>query len=182
MSAYIGLHGERHTFSKETHHQHPSRVQWCSSKTISSWTNWQIYPRYYRWIPKYIGKITSLICVFLSFNSTIENVELAGKAICQEASKKIASGDVILTYGYSSLLLQILLKAFNEDNKKFRVVVLDSSPRSEGLQLLRRLVAAKIPSVYMLISGASYIMPEVCTNQFTSSIPTTIACIALIIR
>jgi translation initiation factor eIF-2B subunit delta len=98
---------------------------------------------------------------------TAENVELAGKAICQEASKKIASGDVILTYGYSSLLLQILLKAFNEDNKKFRVVVLDSSPRSEGLQLLRRLVAAKIPSVYMLISGASYIMPEVCTNQFT---------------
>jgi Initiation factor 2 subunit family len=108
--------------------------------------------------------------VLLLFNSTTENVDLAGKAICQEASKKIASGDVILTYGYSSLLLQILLKAFNEDNKKFRVVVLDSSPRSEGLQLLRRLVSAKIPSVYMLISGASYIMPEVCTKQFTFSV------------
>ncbi|KZS13833.1 translation initiation factor eIF-2B subunit delta isoform X1 [Daphnia magna] len=90
-----------------------------------------------------------------------ENVELAGKTICEEASKKISSGDVILTYGYSSLLLQILLKAFNEDNKKFRVIVLDSSPRSEGLQFLRRLVAFKIPSVYMLISGASYVMPEV---------------------
>lgn len=91
----------------------------------------------------------------------VENVELAGKAICGEAGKKIASGDVILTYGYSSLLLRILLKAFVEDGKKFRVVVLGSSPRSEGLELLRRLVAANIPSVYMLISGASYIMPEV---------------------
>lgn len=102
----------------------------------------------------------------ITFGHT-ENVELAGKTICEEASKKISSGDVILTYGYSSLLLQILLKAFNEDNKKFRVIVLDSSPRSEGLQFLRRLVAFKIPSVYMLISGASYVMPEVCQLHYT---------------
>lgn len=95
-----------------------------------------------------------------------ENVDLAGKAICEEAGKKISSGDVILTYGYSSLLLRILLKAFVDDKKKFRVVVLDSSPRSEGLQLLRRLVAANIPSTYMLISGASYIMPEVSAHFF----------------
>lgn len=90
-----------------------------------------------------------------------ENVELAGKAICDEASKKIASGDVILTYGYSSLLFNILHKAYVEDGKKFRVVVLDGNPRFEGLQLLRKLTAAKIPAVYMLISGASYIMPQV---------------------
>lgn len=68
---------------------------------------------------------------------------------------------MILTYGYSSLLLHILLKAYVEDGKKFRVVVLDANPRFEGLQLLRKLTAAGIPAVYMLISGASYIMPEV---------------------
>ena len=90
-----------------------------------------------------------------------ENVELAGRAICEEAAKKISSDDVILTYGYSSLLLRILLKAYVDDGKKFRVVVLDCSPRYEGLQFLRRLAAAHIPAVYMLISGASYIMPQV---------------------
>lgn len=100
-------------------------------------------------------------CFYLHLFLLTENIELAGKAICEEAGKKIASGDVILTYGYSSLLLRILLKAFVDDKKEFRVVVLDSSPRSEGLQLLRKLVAANIPSEYMLISGASYIMPEV---------------------
>lgn len=109
---------------------------------------------------------THLTLIFVSS----ENVDLAGKAICFEAGKKIASGDVILTYGYSSLLLRILLKAFVDDRKEFRVVVLDSSPRSEGLQLLRRLVAAKIPSVYMLISGASYIMPEVHNQNFYFSL------------
>merc|ERR1712071_344215 len=91
----------------------------------------------------------------------LENVEIAGRAICEEAAKKISSDDVILTYGYSSLLLRILLKAYVDDGKKFRVVVLDCSPRYEGLQFLRRLAAAHIPAVYMLISGASYIMPQV---------------------
>ena len=95
-----------------------------------------------------------------------ENVEIAGRAICEEAAKKISSDDVILTYGYSSLLLRILLKAYIDDGKKFRVVVLDGSPRREGLQFLRRLAAAHIPAVYMLISGVSYIMPKVGSHFF----------------
>ena len=88
-------------------------------------------------------------------------MELAGRAICDEAGKKIASGDVILTYGCSSLLVAVLLKAYVDDGKRFRVVVLDSNPQLEGKQLLRRLTIAGIPATYMLISGASYIMPEV---------------------
>ena len=91
----------------------------------------------------------------------VENIELAGEAICQEAANKISSGDVILTYGFSSLLLHILLKAHGKDGKQFRVVVLDGGPRSEGLQMLRRLASANIPATYMLISGAPYVMPEV---------------------
>lgn len=59
------------------------------------------------------------------------------------------------------MLLRILLKAHVADGKKFRVVVLDGGPRSEGLQMLRLLVGANIPATYMLISGAPYIMPEV---------------------
>jgi translation initiation factor eIF-2B subunit delta len=90
----------------------------------------------------------------------LETVVLARQAICEEADKKIVAGDVILTYGFSALILETLQKSF-KDKKNFRVVVLDSSPRFEGLEMLRRLTKAQIPCGYMLISGASYIMSEV---------------------
>ena len=89
-----------------------------------------------------------------------EHVELAGKAISEEAGKMIEDSDVILTYGFSSLVKRILLEA-HAAGKKFRVVVLDAHPHCDGLELLRRLVAARIPTTYMLISAAPYIMPEV---------------------
>ena len=72
----------------------------------------------------------------------------------------IEDSDVILTYGFSSLVKRILLEA-HAAGKKFRVVVLDAHPHCDGLELLRRLVAARIPTTYMLISAAPYIMPEV---------------------
>ena len=83
------------------------------------------------------------------------SVDLAGKAICDEASKKMASVDVILTYDYSSLFFNILHKVFVEDGKKLRVVVLDGNPRFKRLHLLRKLNDAYIPALY--ISGASCI-------------------------
>ena len=100
-----------------------------------------------------------ILLVFLG----AENIELAGRTICLEAGQKIAAvGDVILTYGYSSLLLRLLLDAYVEQGKRFTVIVLDASGgKTGGLQLLRRLAAASVPAVYMLISGASYIMPQV---------------------
>ena len=93
-------------------------------------------------------------------------MELAGKAISAEAGRKIECGNVILTYGYSSLLQQVLLDA-HAAGKRFTVVVLDGRPDCDGVQLLRRLAAAGIPASYMLISAASYIMPEVGKSPFS---------------
>ena len=117
-------------------------------------------------IDKYISG--RLVILLLNLHSVLifqlivsENVVLARQAICQEADKKIVAGDVILIYGFSALILETLKNSFDKEKKSFRVVVLDSSPRFEGLEMLRRLTKAQIPCGYMLISGASYIMSEV---------------------
>lgn len=84
-------------------------------------------------------------------------IHMAGKAICIAAQNKIAKGDVILTYGYSSLIERILTDA-HSNNKQFSVIVVDSAPWYEGRQLLHRLVRNNIQCTYVLLSATSFIM------------------------
>uniref|UniRef100_A0A665UW09 Translation initiation factor eIF2B subunit delta n=1 Tax=Echeneis naucrates TaxID=173247 RepID=A0A665UW09_ECHNA len=89
-----------------------------------------------------------------------EKIVLAAKAIAKYSIEKISDGDVILVYGCSSLVNHILCEAF-EKGRKFRVIVVDSRPRLEGREALRRLVQRGISCTYVLISAVSYILPEV---------------------
>ncbi|XP_031212717.1 translation initiation factor eIF-2B subunit delta isoform X1 [Mastomys coucha] len=89
-----------------------------------------------------------------------EKIVLAAQAISRFASKKISNGDVILVYGCSSLVSRILQEAWVE-GRRFRVVVVDSRPRLEGRHMLHSLVRAGIPTSYLLIPAASYVLPEV---------------------
>ncbi|XP_073709174.1 translation initiation factor eIF2B subunit delta isoform X2 [Garra rufa] len=89
-----------------------------------------------------------------------EKIVLASEAISKYAIEKISDGDVILVYGCSSLVNHILCEAF-EKQRKFRVIVVDSRPRLEGREALRRLVKKGIRCTYVLISALSYILPEV---------------------
>ncbi|KAF7669173.1 hypothetical protein LDENG_00240900 [Lucifuga dentata] len=89
-----------------------------------------------------------------------EKIVLAAKAIAKYSIEKISDRDVILIYGCSSLVNHILCEAF-EKNRKFRVIVVDSRPRLEGREALRRLVQRGISCTYVLISAVSYILPEV---------------------
>lgn len=66
----------------------------------------------------------------------------------------------------SSLVNHILYEAF-EKGRKFRVIVVDSRPRLEGREALRRLVQKGISCTYVLISAVSYILPEVIMETFT---------------
>ncbi|XP_051730915.1 translation initiation factor eIF-2B subunit delta isoform X2 [Ctenopharyngodon idella] len=93
-------------------------------------------------------------------NYVNEKIVLASEAISKYAIEKISDGDVILVYGCSSLVNHILCKAF-EKERKFRVIVVDSRPRLEGREALRRLVKKGIRCTYVLISALSYILPEV---------------------
>ncbi|MCI4389415.1 hypothetical protein PGIGA_G00097660 [Pangasianodon gigas] len=94
-------------------------------------------------------------------NYVNEKIKLAAQEISNFASKKISDGDVILVYGCSSLVNYILCEAFEKLRRKFRVIVVDSRPRLEGREALRRLVKRGIRCTYVLISALSYILPEV---------------------
>ncbi|KVH88643.1 Initiation factor 2B-related protein [Cynara cardunculus var. scolymus] len=89
-----------------------------------------------------------------------EKIVLADKVIVRHAVTKIRDGDVLLTYGSSSLVEMILLHA-HELRRQFRVVVVDSRPNLEGQQLLRRLVEKGFSCTYTHINAVSYIMHEV---------------------
>ncbi|XP_068642880.1 translation initiation factor eIF2B subunit delta-like [Aristolochia californica] len=89
-----------------------------------------------------------------------EKIILAGKVIVRHAVTKIRDGDVLLTYGSSSVVEMILVYA-HELGKQFRVVVVDSRPKLEGQSLLRRLVAKGLSCTYTHINAVSYVMHEV---------------------
>ncbi|XP_051500574.1 translation initiation factor eIF-2B subunit delta-like isoform X2 [Myxocyprinus asiaticus] len=101
------------------------------------------------------GKLQTCIDSYIN-----EKIILASQAISKYAIEKISNGDVILVYGCSSLVNHILCEAF-EKQRKFRVIVVDSRPRLEGREALRRLVKRGIQCTYVLISALSYILPEV---------------------
>lgn len=89
-----------------------------------------------------------------------EEIEKAGEAISNEVNKKISDNDIILIYGYSSLILRILVDA-QKAGKKFRVVIVDARPLLEGREMLRRLVCANIECSYLLINAVSFVMSRV---------------------
>ncbi|GKC28747.1 initiation factor 2B-related protein, partial [Tanacetum coccineum] len=89
-----------------------------------------------------------------------EKIILADKVIIRHAVTKIRDGDVLLTYGCSSLIEAILLHAY-ELRRQFRVVIVDSRPNLEGQSMLRRLIEKGLSCTYTHINGVSYIMHEV---------------------
>ncbi|KAJ1862825.1 hypothetical protein LPJ73_000665 [Coemansia sp. RSA 2703] len=68
-----------------------------------------------------------------------ERITAAGKLIAESGAQKIQDGDVVLTYGASSTVQRLLLTA-HKMGRRFRVIVIDSRPQSEGLGLVRKLV------------------------------------------
>ncbi|XP_075215231.1 eukaryotic translation initiation factor 2B subunit delta isoform X2 [Lycorma delicatula] len=88
-----------------------------------------------------------------------EQIDVAGEAICNTVQKKINNGDVILTYGCSSLIFRILVES-HRSGTKFSVVVVDGGPWFEGREMLRRLIREGIKCSYILITAASFIMRE----------------------
>ncbi|XP_074317232.1 translation initiation factor eIF2B subunit delta-like [Silene latifolia] len=93
-------------------------------------------------------------------NYITEKIIIANKVIVNHAATKIRDGDVLLTYGCSSVVEMVLIYA-HELGKKFRVIIIDSRPKLEGQGLLRRLVTKGLRCTYTHINGASYIMHEV---------------------
>ncbi|XP_072188353.1 translation initiation factor eIF2B subunit delta [Excalfactoria chinensis] len=90
-----------------------------------------------------------------------EKIVLAAEAISKSAFEKINDNDVILVYGCSSLVTRTLCDAHKQTERTFRVIVVDSRPRLEGRETLRRLVRHGIHCTYVMINAISYVLPEV---------------------
>lgn len=89
-----------------------------------------------------------------------DQVEKAAQAISISVQQKISNGDVILTFGCSSLISHILDEA-QKRQVDFRVVVVDARPDHEGQEMLRRLVAQGIRCTCVLVNAIGFIMPVV---------------------
>jgi translation initiation factor eIF-2B subunit delta len=90
-----------------------------------------------------------------------EQIETAAISISLKLREKISNGDVILTFGCSSLIRRSLVEAWKESELKFRVIVVDSRPDFEGQQMLESLTMQGINCTYVLINSLSFVMPEV---------------------
>ncbi|XP_039301486.1 translation initiation factor eIF-2B subunit delta [Nilaparvata lugens] len=88
-----------------------------------------------------------------------EQIDVAGEAISNTVQKKITDGDVILTYGCSSLVRRILTES-HKSGTKFSVIVADGAPWFEGREMLKRLVKEGLTCSYVPISAASFVMRE----------------------
>ena len=72
-------------------------------------------------------------------------------------------GDVILTFGASSFIQEILLDSFSKDcinskRKDFRVIIVDSRPLLDGRKTLEVLTAAGISCSYTLLAGVGVVL------------------------
>jgi len=97
--------------------------------------------------------------IHLVDNYIKERIIWADKAIADYGVTKINDGDVILTYARSHSV-QSILEAAQEEGKKFRVIIVDSRPKREGKELLRRLMKLGVSCTYVLINAVSYVMKE----------------------
>ena len=90
-----------------------------------------------------------------------ERYELADELLCGFGASKINDGDVILTYANSSVVCKVLLEAWKQQGKRFRVIIVDARPLFEGKALLKTLLEEGVECTYVLISALTYVMKEV---------------------
>jgi translation initiation factor eIF-2B subunit delta len=89
-----------------------------------------------------------------------ERITFADDVIVDHALSKIQDGDTVLTYARSHVVEKLLLTA-HKKGKKFRLIIADSRPLMEGMELRRRLAKQGLNCTYILLNGISYIMKEV---------------------
>lgn len=89
-----------------------------------------------------------------------DQIDKAAEAISNQVQQKISDGDVLLTFGCSSVI-QLILNDAKKSKRDFRVIVVDARPWHEGQEMLRRLVARNIKCTCVLINAVGFIMPEV---------------------
>ncbi|KAI1415216.1 nagb/rpia/CoA transferase-like protein [Hypoxylon sp. FL1857] len=77
-----------------------------------------------------------------------ERISMADLVITEKAAEKIQDGDVILTFGWSTIIERTLLQAYLITERKFSVVVVDDPYEKKGQTLAKDLTAQGIRVSY----------------------------------
>jgi translation initiation factor eIF-2B subunit delta len=88
-----------------------------------------------------------------------EKVTLADEVIAREAGQRVDDGDVVVTFGKSSVVEKTLISA-HKGGKRFSVIVVDSRPMFEGKNLARTLIREGIETRYTLLSGLGDVIAD----------------------
>jgi translation initiation factor eIF-2B subunit delta len=93
-----------------------------------------------------------------------EKVVYARRVLVSHAVSKVSPGDVVLTYGYSSTVVDALLAAHlspaSPGRVPFSAIVVDGRPGLEGRAALSRLLAAGVPCTYAALSGLALVIKQ----------------------
>jgi len=89
-----------------------------------------------------------------------KTIEESVRKIGEIGARRLSSGDVVLTHGYSSSVLSILGKA-RKDGKKIKAIVTESRPELEGRLVARQLVRTGVPTTLIIDSAVSHFIREV---------------------
>lgn len=102
-----------------------------------------------------------------------DRIRLAKEAIADLAADSIRPGEIVCVYGHSSIVLHVLIRAWNgigcegsssERRKQhFSVLVVDSSPHFDGRKMYDKLRAAGIPCEITHIAALPMLAPKVNT-------------------
>jgi len=100
------------------------------------------------WLISYIDEFTE------------QKIINANKLIMDFGMKVIKDDDVIMTYGRSYSVENLLIAA-HKAGKKFSLIIVDNPPFDEGKDFLGRLSKLGIEATYTLINGVAYFMKDV---------------------
>lgn len=98
-----------------------------------------------------------------SKSQTVEffkTIEESVKKIGEIGARRLSSGDVVLTHGYSSSVLSIVRKG-RKDGKKIKAIVTESRPEFEGRLVARQLIRMGVPTTLIIDSAVSHFIREV---------------------
>jgi len=98
---------------------------------------------------------------FVRTNVTAACEEIANAGVDHIAQR----GDIILTYARSSVVEKVLLAA-HARGKSFTVIVIDSRPSREGVEMVKRLALAGIRCRFAALAALSYVMQGEVTKVF----------------
>ena len=88
-----------------------------------------------------------------------EEIWSAQRGICENISSNIRTNDVILVYGCSTIVQHVLLHSKSQ-NKRFRIIIVDSPPHFNGRRMLRFLNDNSIDATYTLMNSLSFVMRQ----------------------